>query len=91
MAQRPRQFIVALDKGVYGYRPSFTYSTLGNALTPPRMRFLDYVDIDGDGKAEIFFGFLYAAGGSLTLDATTVLRYDNEAWREVLKEGVRCQ
>lgn len=87
MTQRPRQFIVILDKGVYGYRPSYTYTTLGNELSPPRLTFLDYLDVDSDGKAEVLFGTKL----NKQYETTVALRYENEAWREVLRELVRCQ
>lgn len=87
IAQRPRHFAVILDKGIYGYKTTFTFTTLGNAKDQPRMRWLDYVDVDGDGKAELFFSFLYGKD----YEATQVLKFENEAWREVLKQGVRCQ
>jgi hypothetical protein len=87
--QRPRQLVVVLDKGVYGYRPSFKFATLGNALSEPRITFLDYVDIDNDGRAEIFLGFKYRHVDQL-LDATKALHYENDAWREIFKESVRC-
>lgn len=87
MTQRPRQFIVILDKGVYGYRPSYTYTTLGNGLAPPRLTFLDYLDVDSDGKAEVLFGTLL----NKQYETTVALRYENDAWREVMRELVRCQ
>lgn len=87
MTQRPRQFIVILDKGVYGYRPSYTFTTLGNAVTPPRLTYLGYVDVDSDGKAEVLFG----AKVFREFDATIVLRFENDAWREVFTELARCQ
>ncbi len=87
MAQRPRQFIVVLDKGVYGFRPTFTFATLGNALSEPRMAFLDYVDVDGNGKAELFFTFL----ANKKYEVTSALRFENEVWREVLRQLVRCE
>lgn len=90
MGQRPRQFVVVLDKGVYGYRPTYTFSTLGNAITPPRITFLDYVDVDSDGKAELFFAYKQPVA-SFRLDATITLRFDSDAWRESLREMVRCQ
>ena len=87
MGQRPRHLVVILDKGVYGYKPTYTYSTLGNRRSPPRFRFLDHLDVDGDGKAELFFG-LRVAGAPLY---TVVLRYHANAWRELLRnERQRC-
>lgn len=87
MGERPRQFVVVLDHGVYGYRPTFTFTTLGNALSPPRLRFLDFVDVDADGKAELFFTHLR----SKKYPMTKMLRYEAEAWREELDQLVRCQ
>ncbi len=87
VAQRPRQFVVILDKGVYGYRPTFSFKTLGNARTAPRMRWLDYVDVDRDGKAELFFGIT----ANKKYDATVALRFENDAWRETMRAVVRCQ
>ncbi len=87
MGARPRHLVVVLDKGVYGYKPTFTYSTLGNKLSPPRYRYLDHIDVDDDGKSELFFG-LKITGAPLY---TIVLRYEAEAWRELLRnERQRC-
>jgi len=87
MGARPRHLVVVLDKGVYGYKPTFTYSTLGNKLSPPRYRYLDHIDVDDDGKSELFFG-LNIKGAPLY---TIVLRYEAEAWRELLRnERQRC-
>jgi hypothetical protein len=87
MTQRPRQLVVVLDKSVYGYRPSYTFTTVGNALSAPRLRFLDMLDVDNDGTAELFFGFTFGQ----SFDGTFVLRYENDAWREMLREALRCQ
>jgi hypothetical protein len=87
MGERPRQFIVLLDNGIYGYRPTYTYVTLGNIKSPPRMRFVDYVDVDADGKAEVFFGYLR----NKEYESTAMLRYENEKWTEVLNQLLRCQ
>ena len=97
IAQRPRHLVVVLDRGVYGYRPTFTYSTAGNAHqnSPPRYYFIDYIDVDGDGRAELFFG----SDDRRILSAlpvpalyTVVLRFENEAWREMLRyDGSPCQ
>ncbi len=85
---RPRQLIVILDRGVYGYRPSYTYTTLGNSKSPPRLRFLDYLDVNDDGRAEIFMGIQFAGFPF----ATIVLHYENEVWREQLRfGGDRCR
>jgi hypothetical protein len=97
IAQRPRHLVVVMDRGVYGYRPTFTYATAGNTHqnTPLRYYYVDYLDVDGDGRAELFFG---------TRDPrvmkrfpvpslyTIVLRFENEAWREMLRyDGSPCQ
>jgi hypothetical protein len=87
MGARPRHLVVVLDKGVYGYRPTFTYTTLGNKLSPPRYRYLDHIDVDDDGKSELFFGLKVAAAPLYTI----VLRYEADAWRELLRnERQRC-
>ncbi len=87
MGARPRHLVVVLDKGVYGYKPTFTYTTLGNKLSPPRYRYLDHIDVDDDGKSELFFG-LRIKGAPLY---TIVMRYEAEAWRELLRnERQRC-
>jgi hypothetical protein len=84
--QRPRQLVVVLDRGVYGYRPSFKFTTVGNAKDNPKMYFLDALDIDGDGKSELFFGVF-----NKDVEGTIVLRHENDAWREVFRETLRCQ
>ncbi len=85
--ERPRHLVVVMDKGVYGYRPTFTYSTLGNKRSPPRFRYLDHIDVDGDGKSELFFG-LGIKGAPLY---TIALRFETDAWREVLRyKKQRC-
>ena len=87
MGARPRHLVVVLDKGVYGYKPTFTYTTLGNKLSPPRYRYLDHIDVDNDGKSELFFGLRVAAAPLYTI----VLRYEADAWRELLRnERQRC-
>lgn len=87
LAQRPRQLVLILDRGVYGYRPSYKFTTLGNAVSAPKLNFLDMIDVDSDGKAELFFGFIY----NKAYDGTFVLRFENDAWRETYREGLRCQ
>jgi hypothetical protein len=89
VAQRPRQLIVALDKGVFGYKPSYRYATLGNAKSPPRLRFLDYIDVDNDGKAELFFAFTYRAQRQ-DLEGVTYARFQSEEWKEEIRQGLRC-
>jgi hypothetical protein len=81
IGQRPRHLTVILDKGLYGYRTSYTYATVGNAKSPPRLRFIDYLDVDGDGLAELFFGVQLAKFPLYTV----VMRFESERWREVLR------
>lgn len=86
--ERPRQFIVALDRGSYGFRPTYSFSTVGSRQTPPRLEFLDYLDVDNDGVPELFFGLRERELAPLY---TLVLRYENEAWREIFRTvGNRC-
>jgi hypothetical protein len=55
-AERPRQLILVLDKGVYGYRPTLTIRDVSPTRIAPRRRFLGALDADGDGKSELYFG-----------------------------------
>jgi len=76
--ERPRQLVLFLDNGVYGYRTSFSYVTVGTRKALPRLRWLDFLDVDDDGKAEALFGIslpefpLY----------TQVIRKRGEDWAE---------
>ncbi len=81
MTERPRQFIVVLDKGVYGYKPSWTYKTLGNMRDVAPLRFLDALDVNGDGLVELFFG-LRDAPNAIN---TRILRFETDAWRDMLE------
>lgn len=84
---RPRQLIVVLDKGIYGYKPSHTFSTLGNRQSPPRRRFLGAVDVDDDGKAELLFGLQDPRAELVTIG----LRFRVEAWDPSFTyERLRC-
>ncbi len=56
IAERPRQLIVVLDKGVYGYKPSLTIADVTSSRIAPRRRFLGALDADGNGTSELFFG-----------------------------------
>jgi hypothetical protein len=78
MGERPRHLIVVLDKGVYGYKPSWTYKSLGNRKDKVRLRFLDYVDVNGDGLAELFFGARIATAPRFTM----MLKFETDVWRE---------
>ena len=78
MAERPRQLVLVLDKGAYGYRPSLTLADVSAARLTPRRRFLGALDTDGDGRAELFFGFgENVARGEL---ATFSYRFSGDAW-----------
>ncbi len=83
IGERPRQLVIVLDKGVYGYKPSYTFSTLGNKRTPPRIKYLDYVDVDGDRKAELFFGLALPPEERRAELYTIVLHHSVDAWREL--------
>lgn len=56
MTERPRQLIVVLDKGVYGFKPSLTLADISQVRVSPRRVFLGAIDSDGDGKSELLFG-----------------------------------
>jgi hypothetical protein len=87
IAQRPRELIVVLDKGVYGFKPTYVFKTVGNAKDQPRRKFLGAYDADADGKAELFFG-LQAPQWVLV---TYALRWEIDAWHETFKyERGRC-
>ncbi len=86
--ERPRQMIVILDKGMYGYRPGYSFSTLGGRNAAPKLKYLDYLDVDDDGVPEIMFGLMEQQLAPLF---TLVLRYENDAWRELFRfTGNRC-
>jgi hypothetical protein len=88
VGERPRQYIVVLDKAVYSYRPSYTYSTLGGEQAPPKLRLLDFLDTDDDGVPELFFGLQEAERGPWFV---AMLRYEQNAWREQFRYlGNRC-
>jgi hypothetical protein len=81
IGERPRHLVIVMDKGIYGYKQSYTYSTLGNAKAPPRLEFLDYLDTDGDGMAELVFGVQRREFPHVLI----VLRHEGGVWREVLR------
>jgi hypothetical protein len=76
---RPRQLIVFLDYGVYGYKTTYVYSTLGNKTSPPRLRYLDYLDLDDDGVPEVLFGISIAQFPLYTV----VLHRQVDEWKEL--------
>ncbi len=74
----PHHFVVVLDKGNYGYRPTYTYSDVSNGRAMPRRSFLGILDIDGDGRAELFFGLQLQQYPLVTY----VYRFEGDAWIE---------
>jgi hypothetical protein len=87
ISQRPKQFVVVLDRGLYGFKPTYLFSTLGTPETPPPMEWLGYVDIDHDGRAELFLGSRRDA----THPTTIALRFATDAWIESFRQPLRCQ
>lgn len=86
--ERPRQLIAVMDEGTYGYRPTLKYSTVGAPRTLPKLEFLDYLDVDGDGVPELFFGLL---DRKLSPLFTVAYRFENDVWREIFRfTGNRC-
>ncbi len=86
--QRPRHLIVFLDWENWGYKATWTYATLGNKGSPPRYRYLDYIDVDDDGKAEVLLGVQLATEPLFTI----ILRRDPPTWIEEARQtGRRCQ
>lgn len=78
MGQRPRQLIVVLDRGVYGYKPSYVFRDITDMQTFPQRRYLGHLDADGDGTSELFFGL---ADPQFPL-VTYALKHENDNWRE---------
>jgi len=86
--ERPRQMIVILDKGTYGFKPGYSFSTLGGRNAAPKLEYLDFLDVDDDGVPEIMLGLKERELAPLY---TIVLRYENDAWRELYRyTGNRC-
>ncbi|HCT56592.1 MAG TPA: hypothetical protein DGD08_05185 [Gemmatimonas aurantiaca] len=88
ITERPRHLMVVLDKGVYGYKPSYTYSDVSSSRIQPRRKFLGALDADGDGKAELYFGVQLPQFPLVTY----AYGYEGDTWLEVFKyERGRCQ
>lgn len=89
LAERPRQLIVVLDKGIYGYKPSLIIADVSSSRIAPRKRFLGALDGDGDGRAELFFGL-----GEKIPRAELVTysyRYEGDTWIAAFTyERTRC-
>lgn len=78
LAERPRQLILVLDKGSYGYKPSLTLTDVSATRISPRRRFLGALDADGDGKSELYFGLSEKIPrGDL---ATFTYRFTGDVW-----------
>ena len=83
----PRHVVVILEKGVYAYRPSWIYSTTGRANDRPILQFLETMDVDGDGKSEVFFSVDVSSGASFTV----VFRQNSDSWKEFWRRSPqRC-
>lgn len=87
MGERPRHLIVVLDRGVYGYKPTWTYKSLGNRKDRPRLRFLDFLDVNGDGLVELFFGVRNPPEAR----GLVMLKFETDVWRETMEfPGQSC-
>lgn len=87
ITERPHHLMIVLDKGVYGYKPSYTYTDVSPSRIQPRRTFLGALDTDGDGKAELFFGVPMVEFPLVTY----VYRFENDTWVESFKyERGRC-
>ncbi len=86
--QRPRNLVVILDWAIWGYKPTWTYSTLGSNNSPPRMVYLDYLDVNFDGKAEVLFGIENKTDPLYLI----IVRRDPPYWIEETRQNRRrCQ
>lgn len=89
LAERPRQLIVVLDKGIYGYKPSLTMADVSSSRIAPRRRFLGALDSDGDGRAELFFGLSETIPRAELV--TYSYRYEGDTWIAAFTyERTRC-
>jgi hypothetical protein len=78
IAERPRQLVLVLDRGIYGYKPSLTIADVTTTRISPRRRFLGALDADGNGKAELYFGLASSVPrGELV---TYTYRYTGDTW-----------
>ena len=76
--KRPRNLIVVMDKGVYGYHPSWVYATTKMKGDRTPLKFLDAFDVTGDGIPELFFTLDVDRGREWTFQ----YRQWNDTWRE---------
>ena len=85
--RRPKHVVIVLEKGVYGYRPSWVYKTTGKVNDLPILRLLDIMDADMDGRAEIFFYVNVSKSDSFVL----AFHEGNDTWTEVWRRSpARC-
>lgn len=73
-------FAIADKKGV-DYAPSFTQVVNGSASRATYRRFVDHLDLDGDGIDEVVLEGWQYGGDSYPM----ILRYRDGLWREVLR------
>lgn len=87
VARLPRHIVIVLEKGVYAYRPSWIYSTTGKPNDRPILKFLEAMDVDGDGKSEVIYGVDIPGGASFTI----VFKQNNDTWKEYWRRSpMRC-
>ncbi len=90
--ERPRQVVLVLNNARFGYKVTFQYTTLGNMKTPPRYQWLDFIDTDNDGKAELLFGLRGVSAPKIAPLYTIGLHYKNDVWTESIRyDRTRCQ
>ncbi len=86
--ERPRQFIAFLDHQLYGYQATWTYSTIGDPKSLPRLRVLDHLDVNDDGLPEVLLGLLLIKEPLFTI----VMKREGQAWLEAGRQARRrCQ
>lgn len=87
LTARPHHYTVVLDRGIYGYKPSYSFTDISTVRSQPRRKFLGALDIDGDGKAELFFGLQLPEYPLVTY----AYRLEGDTWIEAFKyERGRC-
>jgi hypothetical protein len=84
--KRPRQLIVIMDKGTYGFKPTWVYKTTRMKGDMEGMRYLDALDTNGDGKPELLFTYSDPHYERYTL----VFRQWNDTWRKVWEHNGRA-
>lgn len=83
----PRHVLIILEKGVYTYRPSWIYTTTGKPNDRPILKYLESMDLDGDGNAEVLYGVDVGNNMSFTI----AFRQYNDTWKEFWRRSpVRC-